>query len=149
MPTMIVSLSVAKDLAQIFWYLVGICALVAGVCQYRRSVRLEQMKWAAQLHEKFFEASTYKKVREIIDCDPPSKKVDRLVRSENSELTDYLNFFELIAVLQEKKQVGKAAVWDLFEDYLDCLKKHPSLLQYINTPSRGFQHLRRLLAESK
>jgi len=52
------------------------------------------------MYEKFYEEPKLKKIRQILDCEANSETVAELVRDESWRLTDYLNFFELLAILQ-------------------------------------------------
>lgn len=82
---------------------------------YRFNSRLECAKWLNTLYEKFYEKDELKKVRDILDCDGgESSAVEEPVRSESKEFTDYLNFFEFVAVLGKSKQLAKGGVEDLF-----------------------------------
>jgi hypothetical protein len=115
---------------------------------YRFNSRLERAKWLNTLYERFYEKDELKKVRDILDCDSgESPAVDELVRSESKEFTDYLNFFEFVAVLSKSKQLAEGGVEDLFGYYLDCLAKSRQVRAYIADKAKGYEHLDRLLRE--
>ena len=115
---------------------------------YRFNSRLECAKWLNTLYEKFYEKDELKKVRDILDCDGgESPAVEELVRSESKEFTDYLNFFEFVAVLGKSKQLAKGGVEDLFGFYLHCLAKSHVVRAYIAEKAKGYEQLDRLLRE--
>ena len=72
-----------------------------------------------------------------------SPSVDKLVIEEPAEFTDYLNFFEFVAVLGKSGQLKENEIEDLFRYYLDCLEKNRKVREYI--AGRGYEHLDRLL----
>ena len=121
-------------------------AAIYAVRTYRRSQRLEESRFLVQLYEKFFESVSYKAIREALDCGSEAPGVADLVTQESREFTDYLNFFEMVAVLIRQKQVSFTNVESLFDYYLGCLKKHRSVYAYIKEPSNGFEELSTLLA---
>ena len=67
------------------------------------------------MYEKFYEKSDLKAVREIVDCEGgDSPGISRLVSEEPPELTDYLNFFEFVAVLKKSHQLSANEIESLF-----------------------------------
>lgn len=130
---------------QILSYLAGAAAAVSAVFVYRNNSRRERARWVESLYSRFFEKGELKQVRDILDCNPDDEKVNALVTEEGSAWTDYLNFFELVAYLQEAKQVAAADVKALFEYHIGCLKRHPAAMDYIRDEAKGFKYLRRLL----
>jgi Mlc titration factor MtfA (ptsG expression regulator) len=75
---------------------------------YYQNSRLRRAEWLASLYEKFFERSDLKTVREILDCTPgQSAAIDQLAAEEPAEFTDYLNFFEFVAVLRKTRQLKR------------------------------------------
>jgi hypothetical protein len=97
------------------------------------------------LYSRFFEKGELKQVRDILDCNSDDEKVNALVAEEGSSWTDYLNFFELVAYLQESKQVAAVDVKALFEYYIGCLKRHRAAMDYVRDETKGFKYLRQLL----
>jgi hypothetical protein len=57
-----------------------------------------------------------------------------------------LNFFEFVAYLQSEGQLLERDVQALFGYYLECLKRHQTVLEYIQKKEKGFDYLRKLLA---
>jgi hypothetical protein len=117
-----------------------------GLWTYRRSVRLEKAKWMKELYEKFYERSELKSVRDILDGDD-KQKISEMVSTEATQFTDYLNFFEFLGYLSESKQIGRGDIVGMFDYYLKNLRKHPTVLDYINDPAKGFEKLRALLKQ--
>lgn len=130
---------------QILSYLAGATAAVSAVFVYRSNSRRERARWVENLYSRFFEKSELKQVRDILDCDSDDENVKLLVTEEGSAWTDYLNFFELVAYLQESKQIAAEDVKALFEYYIGCLKRHRAAMEYICDDIKGFKYLRRLL----
>jgi hypothetical protein len=130
---------------QIISYIVGAAAAVSAVFVYRNNSRRERARWVESLYSRFFEKSELKQVRDALDCNANDEKVNVLVAEEGSAWTDYLNFFELVAYLQESRQVAAEDVKALFEYYIGCLKRHRAAIDYIRDETKGFKYLRRLL----
>ena len=129
--------------AQVLSYLVGACLAIVAVATYVSNSRRERSKWAFQLYEKFYEGTDYKRIRDLLDCDANAKDVVDLVEEEGAEFTDYLNFFEMVTALAEGGQLSRADVLRLFQYYLQCLKRHNSVMRYLNDPLNGFETLTR------
>jgi hypothetical protein len=138
-----------KNIAQLASYAVGIVATVLAVWTYRSNSRRERAKWAVQLYEKFYETELYKEMRDQLDCAPESEEVGKIVKAESFAFTDFLGFFELVAVLVDNKQLSKKDVLDLFDYYLGCLRRHSAVAVYIDDPAHGFEHLSRFLRETR
>jgi hypothetical protein len=135
----------AVRVVQILSYMAGAAAAVSAVFVYRSNSRRERARWVENLYSRFFETDKLKQVRDMLDCDSDSAKVNALVAEEDSAWTDYLNFFELVAYLQESKQLAAEDVKALFEYYLGCLKRHRAVMDYIRDQTKGFKYLRKLL----
>ena len=115
---------------------------------YRYNSRLERAKWLSSLYEKFYEKTDLKEIRKALDCeDAQSPDIAKLVQEESEEFTDYLNFFEFVAVLAKSEQLVKGGIEDLFGYYLDCLAKSPEVRAYIADKTKGYEHLDQLLRD--
>lgn len=123
-------LTSVKDVVQIAVFVFGIWGAFQAYRTYRANSRLEQARWTVRMYEKFFEQRDLKAVRDALDCPPNSSNAAALVEGEPAELTDYLNFFELLAILWESKQMGTAAIEDMFGYYLDCIQRQHVLVSY-------------------
>ena len=139
------SLDQVAKCVQIVSYLAAATAAVSAVFVYRSNSRRERARWVESLYARFFEKNELKQVRDVLDCNSDDDKVSLLVSEEGSAWTDYLNFFELVAYLQESNQVAAKDVNALFEYYLGCLKRHRATIEYVRDEKKGFKYLRRLL----
>jgi hypothetical protein len=120
----------------------GVAALFVGVAAiytfwlavrtYRENADRERAKWLGSLYEKFYDNDRYKKVRGDLDVDANPQFVE-------SELVDYLNFFEFAVHLIKSDQLRGDDVLALFDYWLRCLLRHDTILKYIHT--NGFETL--------
>lgn len=139
-----------KDVIQAASYIFAMLAALVAAWSYRKSVRLDRVKWAAQLFERFYEQERYKRIREVLDCEAgAAEAVDSLVLEQSAEFTDYLNFFEFVAFLAKERQVPLKYVTRLFDYYLKCLCRHRSVREYVEDQGRSYECLRWLLHKSK
>lgn len=112
--------------------------------QYKRSKKVERSKWMLQLYEKFYEEHRFKRMRDILDCDEDEgAAVEQVVKGEEAEFTDYLNFFEFIGYLRNRGQLDDKDIDALFGYYLDCLNARTPVRTYVHDASRGFEYLSR------
>lgn len=138
------TLSDPKDIATI----VGAVAALFAIYVYYKNSRLERARWLGSLYEKFYEKDDLKQVREVLDCETgDSPEINKLVNDEPREFTDYLNFFEFVAVLGKSRQLKQDEVEDLFRYYLDCLGKNGKVRDYI--AAKGYEHLDKLLRDRR
>jgi len=83
-----------------------------------------------------------------LDCEASdSAGVVKLVSEEPPEFTDYLNFFEFVAVLWKSGQLKPDEIEDLFRYYLDCLEKNRKVRDYI--AAKGYEYLDKLLRDRR
>jgi hypothetical protein len=81
-----------------------------------------------------------------LDCEGgQSAGIDNLVNEESAGFTDYLNFFEFVAVLRKSNQLTDEQIEDLFGYYLDCLESCQAVRTYV--AKKGYEQLDRLLQE--
>lgn len=111
---------------------------------YHQSVKLARARWIKELYEKFYEQQQLKPVRERLDSGD-EQSIAGLVRDEEPSFTDYLNFFEFLAYLEESGQVKRADMLGIFGYYLQNLKSCPPVIAYIKDPAKGFEKLRWIL----
>lgn len=133
---------------QTLYYVVGIIAAIWALFVYRRNRRLEQAKWLSTFYDKFYESDKYKGVRELLD----SEKVDEIrikVEGEEADFTDYLNFFEHVAIFARSRQLRTDDVEASFCYYLDCLKANEDVCEYINDRDKGYENLKAYLESRK
>jgi hypothetical protein len=141
-----------KDLLETIYYgaatVAALGTLIAGLFAlsvYRRNSRLEQSRWASELYKSFYSEGNLKNIRDTLDCSAGSSDVNQLVIDETSEFTDYLNFFEYIALLKNSKQLRDSQVNDLFGYYLSCLERHDNVQAYILDSNNGYEGLAALM----
>jgi hypothetical protein len=134
------------EILKVIAAMLGAAAALWGIYVYFTNSRLRRAEWLSSLYDKFYERSELKAVREILDCEGgQSVAIDKLVSEEPPELSDYLNFFEFVAVLRKSRQLTQEEIEDLFHYYLDCLENCQAVRAYI--AKKGYEQLDRLLAE--
>ena len=143
---------VLRLLQWVFWNAERISSLLAAagvlgaVRIYYRKVALERATWLSSLYSKFYEAPDLKRIRKVLDDNPPdSPQVEELVRNEDPDLTDYLNFFEFMAYLEARSQLNRRDVVALFDYYLRLLSKHKDVRRYVLDDRNGYGYLKKLL----
>lgn len=138
-----------KTIFETAYYIIASIAVVGAAWTYYRNSRLEQSRWASTFYEKFYESDRYKKVRDLLDCPTDLDDVNKLVDNEEPEFTDYLNFFEHVAIFTRSKQLNHKDVEASFAYYLNCLEKLDKVRDYINNQEKGYEKLRRFLEDRK
>ena len=127
-------------------------AVVGGsiaIATYRRNVRLKRAEWLSNLHSKFFEAPTYKRIRQILESRGSEYAALRQSLSDNQTnpdvelFVDYLNFFEFVGGLSELGQLSEREIDRLFDYYLKQLAGEPVVRQFVAT--QGFESLHQIL----
>jgi hypothetical protein len=68
-----------------------------------------------------------------------SQNIDKLVDEESIEFTDYLNFFEHIAIFAASGQLTRPDVEASFAYYLNCLESQPKVRAYIENEEKGYE----------
>ena len=134
------SLEQWKCVTEIF---ANISILVAGLWAaytYSRARQLERAKWLKDLYEKFYEKKELKEVRDVIDGGS-RQAIRSYVEKEPSSFTDYLNFFEFVGYLLEKRQILAEEAIGLFDYYLKALRDEKSISSYIQNPTHGYEKL--------
>jgi hypothetical protein len=122
----------------------GIIAAFWAVLVYRSNARLRRAEWLAKLYEKFYEENeSLKDIREKLDCDENASPEIKTLDEQGSGFSDYLNFFEFVAVLEKSGQLTSGEIEDLFGYYLDCLERCKPVRRYIR--EKGYEQLNRLL----
>ena len=133
--------------AQSIYYLLAAVSVLVAVLTYRKNSALERARWLASLYSKFYEALDLKRIRETLDENSPnSAQVRELVQQQDSGFTDYLNFFEFMAYLKDRRQLSKKDVAALFDYYLQLLSKHKDVRKYVMGDRNGYGYLKILMA---
>jgi hypothetical protein len=136
--------TIFKDSAALI--LTGSAALIAAV-GYKRNANTRRAEFLCDLHKSFFEESTYKEVRRVLD-ESPEKSAARcaeFVTEEPEAFTDFLNYFELVAYLHKRGNLSTEDVKALLGYYLDLLKNNQGIRDYIRDRKHGFEELNGLL----
>jgi hypothetical protein len=135
---------------------VKVFTIVGGaiaILTFWRTVKIRRAEWLSSLHAKFFEGSSYTRVRRILDSGETDRELaqlrNELGADQNSELAEefvnYLNFFEFVASLRKFGQIRQAEIAMLFDYYLRLLCKHEFVRTYVR--KNGFEELDALLRE--
>jgi len=132
--------------SQKIYYLMATVGAVVAVLTYYRNSMVERARWLSSLYSKFYEAPDLKRIRKALDENAPnSPAVQDLVREEDSDFTDYLNFFEFMAYLEARGQLKKRDVAALFDYYLRVLSRHKDVREYVRNDRNGYGYLKKLL----
>ena len=137
-----------KDVASLA---VVIVSAWVGLLTYVRSVRTRRADSLVALHKGFFVDRTYDDVRKELDADTEEEKLRRdalvLPLGPSEALINFLNWFELIAYLQEIGIYKEKDIKALFGYYLRLLKHSGPVYTYICDSKSDFQHLKELLGK--
>jgi hypothetical protein len=133
------------DISAIAGTVAALFAIYWGLYQYSRNWRLERARWLASLYEKFYEKENLKKIRQTLDREGNLQKLKDLVSDEPAEFTDYLNFFEFVAILANSKQLKPNEIEDGFGYYLNRLEDNSDVRDYIS--KSGYERLDKLLRD--
>ena len=97
----------------------------------------------------FFVDPNYREMKTLLDCDGVEEeaKLEAVVRAESPEFTDFLNFFELVAYLDNIETITRDDTEALLGYYLNRLHDKGCVWSYIRKTSNGFENLRKLLTE--
>jgi hypothetical protein len=140
--------AVVGTLAPYTRVLLDLFAISAGtiaVATYRRNARVRRAEWLSSLHSKFFETSTYKRIRQLLEAKNEEYVALRQALADNQTsfdielFVDYLNFFEFVGSLRELDQLSTDEIDRLFDYYLRQLADEPVIRQFVET--QGFESL--------
>lgn len=130
-------------------FAVGLLSAATAAFSLYRNTRTKAAEFLVSLHRGFFIDPLYQPMKTLLDCDGAEEeaRLEEAVRSESGEFTDFLNFFELVAYLQEAGTLSAQDVDALLGYYLDKLRTQPAVWAYIRQSTKSFENLRRLLAD--
>ena len=132
--------------AQTIYYLMATTGAFVAVLTYYRNSTIERARWLSSLYSKFYEAPDLKRIRKSLDESlPNAPAISDLVRNEDPDFTDYLNFFEFMAYLEDRRQLSSRDVAALFDYYLRVLSKHKEVREYVLEDRNGYGYLKKLL----
>lgn len=133
--------------ADIFLKIAGVLGIFIALLNYRSQIRIKRAELVKSLYEKFFENNIYKEVRVWLDYGHLHARLtveESQQREINEEkFTDFLNFFELIGVLQTSNQLTFRLVSEVFDYYLKRIKADADCQAWIRDYS--FEKLKALL----
>ncbi len=124
----------------------ALIGVYVAAINYRSQRIIKKGEWLKSLFEKFYESPTYKEVRRWLDNKELETKInsdDNSVTDNDEKFTDFLNFFEFIANLEQDHQITRSDVVNLFDYYLRQIKKSPVCMEWIK--KYGFEKLDALL----
>jgi len=132
---------------------VSFSALVA-VFSYLSDVTHKKTELLYRVFERFYESSNYKNTRRILD-NPSSPEFARLRSdveqdansAEYEAYIDYMNFFEFLCVLVERRRLSRKDLDSLFDYYLSNLSRHEFVRVICDRD--GFESLARELRRRK
>ena len=133
--------------------ILNISALIGGalaVAAFWRNVRLRRAEWLYNLHAKFYESESYKRIRRTLDYQPQAQFNElrkAVLEGGNDDLAeefvDYLNFFEFIASLWKLHQLRTREIRMIFEYYILLLRDTDFALDFIR--KNGFENLSEII----
>jgi len=143
--------SVITKLAPYTRVLLDVFAMLAGtigIATYRRNARVRRAEWLSSLHSKFFETTTYKKTRQLLEAKGEEYAALRKALADNQTnaevelFVNYLNFFEFVGALRELDQLSSQEIDRLFDYYLRQLADDSIIRGFVET--QGFESLQAL-----
>ena len=90
--------------------LIAIAAASVALWNYRKNANTRRAEFLVALHQAFFVDNQYKQMRRLLDSDEDEQaaKLGAQILAESEQLTDFLNFFELVAYLERLGTFHKA-----------------------------------------
>ncbi len=136
-------MQVIKDWLQVGAYAAATFAALLSWWQYRKNSARERARWLIDLFHRFYEEPIFKEMRIAVDWGETA-----FVRAENDKsllgkLDDYLNFFELVAHLQDRKGLKPEEVKAMFDYPLRAIAQDKDVLPYLR--KYGYEQLDALL----
>ncbi len=108
------------------------CSVLVAAYTFYLNNRLKRAEWLKTLFEKFYEGPNYKDVRRWIDFDRLEEELLVDIDGVKEEkFSDFLNFFEFIAVLEKEKQLGYEEIKSLFAYYFRLIDQNEFCKNYI------------------
>lgn len=136
---------------QIGAYSAAILGIGFSAMSYLKANSLKRGEWLKTLFEKFYEDGSFSEVRKELEYGSLKgylKYDDKGMASDTKKeesFVNYLNFFELIAILQKGKHLNKVEIKDMFEYYLRRIKEDNEQKNYVER--YGFENLHKMLKD--
>jgi hypothetical protein len=124
---------------------VGVIAAIVSVLQYRKNSKQTRIRWLFDLHQRIYSDLALGELQIRIE-----EADTEFVRKEEgntllARLDSYLNFFEFIAYLKDKKQLRVDEIQAMFAFPLESIRKNEDVHNYIE--KYHYEYLRELLKE--
>ena len=125
----------------------ALVSAIVALSVYRRNSSTRRAEFLYDLHTSFFVNETYKAVRKVLDdtSEKAASKRSSFVDDEPEQFTDFLNFFELVAYLEQRGNLSLKDVEALLGYYLNLFEKNSDIRDYIRDTKNGFEQLNGLL----
>ena len=126
-------MTISGDILELVGVIVAALLGILALFTYLRDVEHKRTDWLYRLFESFYKEPTYRRVRALLDGPGATQLRDVLGKSE-PECTpddhqliegfcDYLNFFEFMCNLVEKRRMSPDDLNRLFDYYLNNLAR--------------------------
>jgi len=144
------SAEVIRNYAQAAFAIAGVFGILFGFVQYRRSVRTDESELIYKLFVSFYETDHHETVRQLIDQIGHSvseEEAERILTGTGpgqpgeKEFVNYLNFFEFILGLIERKRLRRKDVDWIFDYYITTVFTTAFIRAYVF--KYGFECLQR------
>jgi hypothetical protein len=134
-----------KDWLQAGTYAAAILAAVFSLWQYRRNSLRERTRWLFELYQRFYGQPALRAMRMRLDLGETNFLGEAGDKDLAADLDDFLNFFELVAFLERRRELKRDEVEALFAYPLQTIGKNPDVVRYVREYDYG--ELDRLLRE--
>jgi hypothetical protein len=133
-----------NDWLEAAFYLVGILAAGFSGWNYWRNTKRNRTEWLSKLYERFYTNTELLNIFDRIDWEDSDflQTQDRNLLLQRDQL---LNFFEFVAILHSREELGEEEVKDMFNYPLERIAQVPAIRQYL-LPN-GYEKLDTLLRE--
>jgi hypothetical protein len=137
-------LTLCREWSQPVFYFVAILGTLGSVWTYLRNSKRERARWIFDLFQHFYEGGEHQKIRTKIE----SGQTDFADNEDDEELLhkldNYLNFFEFLDFLHEKRILTKDDILRLFEYPLRQIHKDRHLRKYALKEKHGYEGVKHL-----
>lgn len=140
-----------RELFEGVFYLVAIIAAVYSVLQYRENSKHEKAKWLFQLYRRFYGSKSLQEMFDRIDWEKTDfvkeflRDQEELFRPDMQRLDKLLNFFQFVAILYARGELGKDEILNMFKYPLRTLAEDEAVAEYISRSEYGYKELNELL----
>jgi hypothetical protein len=137
-------LTLAREWIQPALYFVAILGTLGSVWTYVRNSKRERARWIFDLFQHFYEGDEHQKIRTKIESGQT-----HFAGKEDDEdllhrLDNYLNFFEFLDFLYERRILAKDDILRLFEYPLGQIQQDRDLRKYTLKEKHGYEGIKHL-----